>query len=220
MEEEVIYLSSAYLAPVHYYAKLYEYRAARIEQYDHYLKQTYRNRCLIATASGPLALSVPTEKPLSLKCLMKDIRISDHGNWRHLHWNAIESAYGNTPFFEYYQDDFRPFYEKKYPFLFDFNLQLCRMICSLIDIHPELLPTGEYKQEFAGHEHDFRETIHPKKEFSRADPCFIPQSYYQVFETRYGFLPNLSVIDLLFNMGPESLPVLQRSVRPKGDETT
>ena len=94
------------------------------------MKQTYRNRCTIAVPDGELALSIPTVKPNTLKCPMRDIRISDHGNWRHLHWNAIESAYNHTPFFEYYKDDFRPFYEKKYEFLVDFNEELCHLVCS------------------------------------------------------------------------------------------
>lgn len=203
-------LSSAYLAPVEYYTKLVSYDKILIEQYDHYTKQTYRNRCTIASPAGELALSIPVVKPDSLKCPMKDIRISDHGNWRHLHWNAIESAYNSTPFFEYYKEDFRPFYEKKYEFLADFNEELCRLVCQLIDIQPDIERTSEYKTAFAPDEHDFREIIHPKKDFRIADPEFIPQSYYQVFESKLGFLPNLSIIDLLFNMGPESLLVLQK----------
>ena len=99
-EMNIAYLSSAYLAPVEYYTKLLAYDKVFVEQYDHYIKQTYRNRCTIAGPSGELALSIPTVKPDTLKCPMKDIRISDHGNWRHLHWNAIESAYNNT-FTEY-----------------------------------------------------------------------------------------------------------------------
>lgn len=98
---KVAYLSSAYLAPVEYYSKLLNYDKIFIEQHDHYMKQTYRNRCTIAGPEGELALSIPTVKPEGPKCPMKDIRISDHGNWRHLHWNAIESAYNSTPFFEY-----------------------------------------------------------------------------------------------------------------------
>ena len=129
---KVAYLSSAYLAPVEYYSKLLNYDKIFIEQHDHYMKQTYRNRCTIAGPEGELALSIPTVKPEGPKCPMKDIRISDHGNWRHLHWNAIESAYNSTPFFEYYKDDFRPFYEKKYEFLTDFNEELCRLVCELI----------------------------------------------------------------------------------------
>lgn len=209
---KVAYLSSAYLAPVEYYSKLLNYDKIFIEQHDHYMKQTYRNRCTIAGPEGELALSVPTVKPENPKCPMKDIRISDHGNWRHLHWNAMESAYNSTPFFEYYKDDFRPFYEKKYEFLTDFNEELCWLVCKLIDIQPDTERTTEYKADFAPNEIDFREAIHPKKNFRQADPEFIPQPYYQVFETRHGFLPNLSIIDLLFNMGPESLLILQQTI--------
>ena len=82
--ENTIYLSSAYLAPVEYYTKLFACEKAYVEQYDNYVKQTYRNRCVIAAADGPLALTIPTEKSGTPKCLMKDVRISDHGNWRHM----------------------------------------------------------------------------------------------------------------------------------------
>lgn len=209
--EESIYLSSAYLAPVQYYTKLYAYPRVYVERYDNYMKQTYRNRCVIASADGPLALTIPTERTDTLKCLMKDVRISDHGKWRHLHWTAIESAYKTSPYFDYYQDDFRPFYEKKYEFLYDFNEQLCSLVCQLIDLCPDIHPTADYKQAFSAGEHDFRETIHSKKEY-RADKEFEPKTYYQVFDQRHGFLPNLSIIDLLFNMGAESLLVLRDSI--------
>ena len=110
---------------------------AIIEINDNYQKQSYRNRCIIAGANGPLPLSIPIEKPKSTKSLMKDIRIAEHGNWRHLHWNAITSAYNSTPFFQYYEDDFRPFYEKKITFLHDFNEQLRTLICRLTGIETE-----------------------------------------------------------------------------------
>lgn len=208
-----VLLSSAYLAPVEYYTKLLAYDRVFVEQHDHYIKQTYRNRCTIAAPDGELALSIPTVKPDTLKCPLRNIRISDHGNWRHLHWNAIESAYNHTPYFEYYKDDFRPFYEKKYEFLADFNEGLCRLVCSLIDMQPTVERTTEYRPLPSHDEDDFRERIHPKKDFRLEDPAFFPQPYYQVFQERHGFLPNLSIIDLLFNMGPESLLVLQQSIR-------
>lgn len=206
------YLSSAYLPPVEYFSKLMHYDRIIVEQYDHYMKQTYRNRCIIAGPGEEIALTVPIVKPDNNKCPFKDIRISDHGNWRHLHWNAIESAYNSTPFFEYYKDDFRPFYEQKYEFLADFNEALCRLVCDLTDIHPDMQRSTEYRAEVP-EASDFREIIHPKKDFREADTEFVPQPYYQVFDARFGFLPNLSIIDLLFNMGPESILVLEQTYR-------
>ena len=203
-----VLLSTAYLAPVEYYTKFLAYDRILVEQYDHYGKQTYRNRCTIAGPDGPLDLSIPTVKPDTPKCFTRDIRISDHGNWRHLHWNALESAYNHTPFFEYYKDDFRPFYEQKYEFLVDFNEALCQLVCSLLDISPRISRTTDYAAAPTNAD-DFRERIHPKKDFRTEDPDFVARPYYQVFQDRLGFLPNLSIVDLLFNMGPESLLVLQ-----------
>lgn len=210
-QNQTVYLSSAYLAPVEYYAKLYAYPQVMVEQWDSYVKQTYRNRCVIAAANGALALTIPTESTGGAKCLMRDIRISDHGNWRHLHWNALESAYRQSPFFEYYADDFRPFYENKFSFLFDFNEELRALVCSLIDLQPNVQSTSEYIHELPDEAVDFRERIHPKRNFAE-DKEFVVHPYYQVFSGKHGFLPNLSIVDLLFNMGPESLLVLRDSI--------
>lgn len=208
-DKNTVWLTSAYWGPVQYYSKLFRYAHVVMEQFDHYTKQTYRNRCVIAAPDGPLALTVPVEKYEGQKCTMKDIRISDHGNWRHLHWNALESAYRNSPFFEYYADDFRVFYEKKWDFLFDFNLAIQNTVCSLLDLHPTIQCSENFLESDAeSHVADCRFLIQPRISYER-DPDFKPVSYYQVFEQRNGFLPNLSIADLLFNMGPEGLLVLR-----------
>lgn len=206
-----ILLPSAYLAPIQYYSKLLQCGAdaAYIESQDNYAKQTYRNRCMIADANGPLALTIPTEKGTEGKCLMRDIRISDHGNWRHQHWNALEAAYRHTPFFLYYEDDFRPFYEQDIEFLYDFNMQLTEMVCGLIGIESTLKPTTEYQHNPDGMA-DYRTLITPKVDW-REDEGFHSVEYYQVFKEKHGFIPNLSIVDLLFNMGPESILILNES---------
>jgi hypothetical protein len=167
---------------------------------------------MIAAADGPLALTIPTEKSDNPKCLMRDVRISDHGNWRHIHWNALVAAYRHSPFFEYYADDFRPFYERKIEFLWDFNEALRRTVCDLLDLHPEVLPTDDYRTEFNPDEADYRELIHPKRPLGEVETGYHDVPYYQVFKEKFGFLPNLSIVDLLFNMGPEGLLVLRDSV--------
>ena len=194
-------LSTTYLAPVEYYKQLYNATEVIIEKQENYTKQTYRNRCLIASANDLQSLSIPIEKLDSPKNLTRDIRISDHGNWQHLHWNAIVSAYRSSPFFEYYADDFRPFYEKKAGFLWDFNEQLRELVCRLLDISPAISYSNEYLPSYPADTLDLREAIHPKKEPSIQS--FKP--YYQVFEQKFGFQANLSILDLLCNMGPESV---------------
>ena len=206
----ICYLTTAYLAPVQYYCRLFSFDKIVIERHCNYIKQTYRNRCIIAGSNGPMSLSVPIEKSDTLKQFTKDVKLSEHGNWRHLHWNAIISAYNSTPFFDYYKDDFQPFFEKKYSYLFDFNEDLRRLICNLLSIESDVVYSDSYKTEFSENEYDFREFIHPKKT-SDIDTRFSPVPYYQVFDSKHGFQPNLSIIDLLFNMGPESVIILQNS---------
>lgn len=192
-------LQTTYFGPVQWYQKLYRYDRCLLEQYDSYQKQTYRNRCIIATANGIQALTVPVEHS-SDKALVKDLRISDHNQWRRVHWNALQSAYSESPFFEYYADDIRPFFEKRYTFLVDFNEAIRQTVCQLIDICPNVEYTTEYVRE---QPHDYRNTIHAKH--PQPDSDFEPRPYWQVFQHKHGFLPNLSVLDLLFCTGPESI---------------
>ena len=239
-------LSSTYFGPVQWYQKLCRHERVFVERYDSYRKQTYRNRCVIAAANGPQTLTVPVERQAgSQRLLTRDVRISDHGNWRHQHWHALMSAYSESPFFDYYADDLRPFFERRWEFLYDFNEAIRATLCELLDIHPDVRPTTHYagneelrmKNEEYVHQaqgngnieggdgaargsslairnssyktqnskfiSDFRDAIDPKH--PEPDPDFEPRPYYQVFQARHGFIPNLSVLDLLFNMGPEGI---------------
>ena len=170
-------LSSTYFGPIQWYQKLNRYDECLIERHESFIKQTYRNRMIIPTTNGPLSLTIPTNHNTSLA--MKDIRISDHANWRHVHWNALLSAYGESPFFEYYQDDIRP----------------------KISITEAYIQSKELKDE--DEIKDFRDTIRPKKPLPDAE--FAPQHYYQVYEQKHGFQPNMSILDLLFNEGNEAI---------------
>ena len=228
-------LSTTYFGPVQWYQKLCRSSQVFIEQYESFQKQTYRNRCVIATTSGPLALTVPVERDNSLnveggmlnenssstetnltphstfntprnnlKSQIKDIRISDHGEWRHQHWNALVTAYSDSPFFDYYQDDLQPFFtERRWRYLLDFNMETCATVCQLIDIQPTVSLTESFQHEAPEGVADWREGIRPKH--PAPDPDFSSRPYYQVYADRHGFLPNLSILDLLFNMGPEAV---------------
>ena len=121
---------------------------------------------------------------------MKDVRISTHSDWQRQHWYALETSYFNSPFFEYLQDDFRPIFEQQWTFLIDFNEALVHQCCQLLDIQPNIQRTNTY---------------------TGITPCseFTPNPYYQVFSHKHGFLPDLSIIDLIFNMGKESILLLK-----------
>ena len=226
-------LSTTYFGPVQWYQKLHRYEMVWMERHDSFIKQTYRNRCVIAATHGPLALTVPVVHD-GASPLTRDIRISDHGDWRRLHWNAIRSAYGESPFFEFYADDLAPFFEKRWEFLVDFNEAIMEKMCELLDIHPiikhtkaymtfksseisNILEASENLESFKSSEtsdileapetppamDDFRDAIRPKHPLP--DASFTPHRYYQVFEQKHGFLPNLSILDLLMNEGNESM---------------
>ena len=140
-------LSSTYFGPIQWYQKLHRYDECLIECHDNFVKQTYRNRCVIPTTNGVQALSIPVTCPDGYqltKTPMQDIRISDHGNWRHVHWNALCSAYGESPFFMYYEDDLRPFFEQKWTFLIDFNMAITEKMIELLDIQPSIRLTDSF----------------------------------------------------------------------------
>lgn len=192
------FLSTTYFGPVQWYQRLYHSEQVWIERWESFQKQTLRNRCLIATANGVQALTVPVEH-IAGNGLIKDIRISDHGNWRHLHWNALRSAYGKSPFYDYYEDDLYPFFDDaqsyRWNYLLDFNEAIREKMCELIDIQPVV----SYTTSFI---HNGKEDV-VAMSAEEASTSFKP--YYQVWQEKHGFLQNLSIIDLLFNMGPESV---------------
>ena len=179
---------SSYLPPISYLRAMKRADEVYLEVYEHYIKQTIRNRCWIDSPQGPLSLSIPIQKTEG-KTIVRDIRISDHGNWRHQHWTALMSSYGQSPFYEFYADDFAPFYEKQWVFLADFNEELLWLVSHLMDIEVSWKRTTSYCNR-----HDW---------YTPSDES--PRTYYQSFSSRHGFLPDLSCIDLLFNMGPESV---------------
>lgn len=210
-------LSTAYMAPIEYYAHLYAAGSAVEDWGEHYVKQTFRNRCYIATPNGPQALTLPVVRTGAAHAPTRDIRLSDHGNWQHLHWNALVSAYDNSPFFEYYADDFRHIYERKYEFLVDFNADLRQLILEELSLDLPIAVSDTYVDATPAEAFtDLRQVLSPKAptpspgELTATGFCAKP--YYQVFAERTGFLPNLSMVDLLFNMGPESRLVLRGSI--------
>jgi len=196
-----MYVSTSYLPSIDYISTILQYDKIFIEAYENYPKQTFRNRCQIATANGIQTLTVPIEKYDTHKCITRDIRISEHGNWRNLHWHALVSAYNLSPFFEYYADDFLPFYKKKYKYLIDYNYELLTLIFNLLNLSPKMYFTEMFEPEVT---HDFRTSLTCRKSFSGIENIKI-KPYYQVFSQKYGFIPNLSVVDLLFNMGNEAI---------------
>jgi len=208
-----VLLTTAYLPPIQYFAKVYAASCIYLETYDHYVKQTYRNRCVIAGANGMQSLTIPIEHDHHLRAASRDIRLSDHGNWRHLHRNALQSAYEGSPFFEYYADDLLPIYDRGHQYLVDFNEDFLYTICELLQLTPNFQHTTCYADAEALGAEDFRETIRPKMSHS-IDKTFQSVEYYQVFRRKIGFMGNLSIADLLFNMGPEARLVLRDSVVP------
>lgn len=190
-----------YIPPISYFSALqannYEFL---IEQEEHFPKQTYRNRATIYSPNGPLDLFLPVIKGSKYHTKMKDVKISYDFKWQRLHWLSLESCYRNSAYFEYYEDELAPFYHKKTEFLFDYNLELLQWIFKQLKKTPELNFTNEYIKELEEPEKDYR-VKNLFKDSSLVKPA---KPYYQVFEERIGFLPNMSIVDLLFNQGPQA----------------
>jgi len=188
-----------YLGPVEYYAVILQSEEIFIETKEHFIKQSFRNRCKIMGANGNQILTIPKERKSSDKTLISDISISNKDKWQKSHWQSIVSAYNSSPFFEYYKDELLPFYNTKHNTLFDFNLKLTKTILGFLQIEKEFNFTSNFQKEFNGL--DFRSSKFIFKN---------QEEYQQVFSENQSFSPNLSILDVLFNLGPETTSYLER----------
>ncbi len=198
-----ILLSTAYLPPVGYFYYLLKARKVYIEQFETYPKQTYRNRCEIYSEKGKMSLSIPVTKPEGNHTKTKDVKIFNGERWYLNHWRAIEAAYLASPFFLYYRDELEKFFTGRHENLLQFNLLLVNTVCGMIGFRPVIELTGSFLKAPA-RVTDLRFALSPKR------PPVLKHfpAYLQVFRERHGFIPNLSIIDLLFNLGPDTVDYL------------
>ena len=188
-----------YLPPVGYISTLQSLNFdVLFEQHEHFPKQTFRNRASIASPDGVLDLIVPVIKGAKVHTPFKDVKISDDLKWQRLHWLSLQNCYRSSAYFEFYEDELAPFYHRKFEFLFDYNLELLQWLLKQLKLRPEIKLTEEYQGDLSD-ELDFRNKFN-KKEIYVAET----KHYFQVFSDRNSFIPNLSILDLLFNQGPQT----------------
>jgi len=205
--EKTVLLSIAYLPSVSWFSLLLKHPVL-IEQHETYQRQSYRNRCLIYSERGVLPLSIPVSRPKGNHTTTSEVHIYNGEMWYLKHWRAFQSAYEASPYFLYYKDEFKDFYSGSFKKLFDFDMQLVLKLCEVLEIHPEISFTNKFEKDPAD-TLDLRNTFSPKKSLLYPFP-----GYIQVFSSRHGFLPDLSIADLLFNLGPESKSYLF-NINPK-----
>ena len=204
LNSQLVLLSTAYFAPIQYYSKLVRYGQVVIERCEHYNKQSWRNRCIIYSTNGLLDLVVPVAKTNQPKVSITEVEISYDTLWQKLHFKAIESAYRRSPFYEYYIDDLMAFFNYRHRYLYEFNMKIMRTVCRLMKIPFRVQESHEYIHSGEGII-DLRNRIHPKIRQPHTDT--LPY-YNQVFADRWGFKSDLSILDLLFNTGPEAKKLL------------
>jgi hypothetical protein len=193
-----IFLSTAYLPPIEYFARISEADEVFIETEENYLKQSYRNRCYILSVGGPQLLTVPVYLGSLHKTHIRDIRIDYSKRWQQVHLRALIAAYNSSPYFLYYFEIIEKIINTSHDFLLDLNMEVLAEFLKMLHIDTRITNTSAFVpvESIAG---DFRYTIHPKKK------SFWPaKKYFQVFSSIHGFVPGLCIADLVFNMGPDS----------------
>ena len=204
-------LSLTYLGNIQWFSKLC-FSECLIDVDEHYVKQSYRNRCDILTANGPASLTVNTVRTSNWnKVSVRDTRIDYSKRWQHLHWQSLVSAYRNSPYFDHYASEFEPFYHKHYDFLLDFDMGLLETVLRLVGSDVEIKISDKYIDHISSDMSDWRNGISDKPRLSRPDPEFTAEPYWQVFSDRMDFVPNLSIVDLLFCEGPGALDIIRES---------
>jgi hypothetical protein len=206
-----ILLTTAYLPNLHYFFYVFNSSSIGIEQFEHYQKQSFRNRTQILSANGILDMVIPVEKKAA-KELTKDITISYAEKWQNKHWRAITSAYKNSPFFDFFEEELKYFYENEFEFLCDYNLQQLQVLLKILKLKREFVFTSAY-EKVPKNSLDLREIIHPKINFKNDERVsnILNKTYYQTFESKFPFVPNLSSLDLIFNTGLEAVEYLKNS---------
>ena len=191
-----------YFSPISQYQALLNSNSITFEVEDNYQKQTYRNRCYIYGANGKQLLNIPVTIPKSSKkTKSKDILV-ENANWQKQHYKSLEAAYNHSPFFEFYKDDLRKIFSKKYTYLLDVNLDSFNFIMDALDLFKEYTLSKKYEETKLN---DFRNLADSKK---KVEISSIP--YIQMFDQKFGFLKNLSILDLLFMEGPNSINFLEK----------
>ena len=197
-----------YLPTIQYFCLLKESHSITFEAHENYVKQSYRNRTSILGANGPTTLSIPI-KDGNKKISIQHIEIAYDQNWTNNHWRAIQSAYGKAPFFEYYADFFHQIYKSKPSSLFQLNTDLLTLCLKLLQFEIPVKFSDEYVKLPENGVIDMRSSLHPKKE-SKKTFIFNPQPYLQLFGNE--FVPNMSIIDLLFCEGTNASNIITQSV--------
>ena len=198
MEKQAV-LNSHYFPCIAYFDLLVKHNSVLIDLGEHFMKQSYRNRCVIYTSNGPLALSVPVIKKNKTK--VKDVLLDTSSDWKKSHWRAISSAYNSSPFFEYYEPDLKVVFFKEHLTLAELNLALLKHICKEIGLDRNLSVSEGFVERNECIV-DYKNLIDAKKPYTLAANY---SRYIQIFEEKHGFISNLSILDLLFHEGPETL---------------